>query len=171
MGTSYSSGTQNYVLRDHPHAYGDKTAGISYGFIRPGSSPRVWGQACAIAVNIVVTRIIPTRMGTRNSADICQKITKDHPHAYGDKTRPNPIATRTIGSSPRVWGQVRAKPGKKHTDRIIPTRMGTSKAYRQLRLFGQDHPHAYGDKGSSSDTSFFIVGSSPRVWGQEKESD
>ena len=51
-------------FEDHPHACGDKTAGISYGFIMPGSSPRVWGQEDEIMEEIRVYRIIPTRVGT-----------------------------------------------------------------------------------------------------------
>ncbi len=44
--------------------------------------------------------------------------------------------------------------------------MGTSKAYRQLRLARQDHPHAYGDKLSGGIATLILLGSSPRVWGQ-----
>ena len=35
-------------------------------------------------------------------------------------------------------------------------------------IFGlrKDHPHAYGDKLASPETSILLKGSSPRVWGQ-----
>ena len=50
---------------------------------------------------------------------------------------------------------------------IIPTRMGTSLLMLVYALLTEDHPHAYGDKNWSANTVFGIVGSSPRVWGQE----
>ena len=45
--------------------------------------------------------------------------------------------------------------------------MGTSTQDRIYTTFNQDHPHAYGDKKEQEDTRNLLVGSSPRVWGQE----
>ena len=45
-------------------------------------------------------------MGTRYVDEYSYDSIEDHPHAYGDKI---PITDRpviTLGSSPRVWGQV-----------------------------------------------------------------
>ena len=50
---------------------------------------------------------------------------------------------------------------------IIPTRVGTSIMTCDYRVDDEDHPHACGDKVWSANTIFGIVGSSPRVWGQE----
>ena len=50
-----------------------------------GSSPRVWGQACFVNFLVSPARIIPTRMGTRQSFIRLIGVIKDHPHAYGDK--------------------------------------------------------------------------------------
>ena len=72
-----------------------------------------------------------------------------------------------LGSSPRVWGQGALRAVGYCRIGIIPTRVGTSIVSDILSLLIWDHPHACGDKGSSADTSFFIVGSSPRVWGQD----
>ena len=44
--------------------------------------------------------------------------------------------------------------------------MGTSSAILFIRADKKDHPHAYGDKASSSADGFRVPGSSPRVWGQ-----
>ena len=52
-------------------------------------------------------------------------IDKDHPHAYGDKPCKDPAKSATIGSSPRVWGQVCETAAGLTSDGIIPTRMGT----------------------------------------------
>ena len=70
------------------------------------------------------------------------------------------------GSSPRVWGQVKATNIDGQTIRIIPTRVGTSpvKTLPSRRLW--DHPHACGDKCGGGKWYTRHVGSSPRVWGQ-----
>ena len=53
------------VVKDHPHACGDKAF---HEFIRTqllGSSPRVWGQGKFMLLFLQYLRIIPTRVGTR----------------------------------------------------------------------------------------------------------
>ena len=64
MGTSTKSTVLFFCLKDHPHAYGDKKSidKIAGGTI--GSSPRVWGQVFDINRDVLIARIIPTRMGT-----------------------------------------------------------------------------------------------------------
>ena len=50
----------------------------------------------------------------------------DHPHAYGDKPKDFFILFDSVGSSPRVWGQVKVALEARTSGGIIPTRMGTS---------------------------------------------
>ena len=50
---------------------------------------------------------------------------------------------------------------------IIPTRMGTRESELKTYPSTADHPHAYGDKINQAFDKNIIVGSSPRVWGQE----
>ena len=111
-----------------------------------GSSPRVWGQEFVTVGLFAFARIIPTRMGTRvcylGFVCLCQ----DHPHAYGDKQLSLTLSVMLRGSSPRVWGQVRAINSPLDIERIIPTRMGTSKQRYRNCHNRRDHPHAYGDK-------------------------
>ena len=90
----------------------------------------------------------------------------DHPHAYGDKNRPQLCNLFFAGSSPRVWGQVNGLFAKREIERIIPTRMGTRVIVILKDCIFQDHPHAYGDKPICSGLFYFHLGSSPRVWGQ-----
>ena len=80
MGTSNRDFVTVCVYQDHPHAYGDKCVTQSHvtnnvgsslrgdGWVleRNGSSPRVWGQVSDKSTLKSVSRIIPTRMGTRN---------------------------------------------------------------------------------------------------------
>ena len=65
MGTRAKALSGRLLSWDHPHAYGDKA--VAAGTLRPcrGSSPRVWGQERRMSKTPTVSRIIPTRMGTR----------------------------------------------------------------------------------------------------------
>ena len=77
-----------------------------------------------------------------------------------------PFVSLSIGSSPRVWGQVSAAFCVAVNHGIIPTRMGTSIGGLPIGLVGRDHPHAYGDKNGDVVEKSETPGSSPRVWGQ-----
>ena len=46
-------------------------------------------------------------------------------------------------------------------------RVGTSRGGINMYYNQKDHPHACGDKLSSSLKAYYIQGSSPCVWGQE----
>ena len=69
--------------------------------------------------------IIPTRVGTSRRNSVAFRFVWDHPHACGDKKSIDKIAGGTIGSSPRVWGQVAAIVWLFGLFGIIPTRVGT----------------------------------------------
>ena len=147
MGTRISHFRRSAPREDHPHAYGDKSLRTLKTARLRGSSPRVWGQGIS---------------GNMNA-----EIKRDHPHAYGDKFLPTVATLSTKGSSPRVWGQVPRPLGKVKKASIIPTRMGTSPRQIQTSEFGADHPHAYGDKIAYILHACKVMGSSPRVWGQD----
>ena len=166
MGTSCRTNVTHSLIKDHPHAYGDKRtqAPIHSGLL--GSSPRVWGQDTEYSVCCPSVRIIPTRMGTSKGRGQYVATIRDHPHAYGDKQKNFHGAEERGGSSPRVWGQVNSDGVPVSSDRIIPTRMGTSLPLQKLLYPSKDHPHAYGDKIWQNGTKHQFKGSSPRVWGQ-----
>ncbi len=65
MGTSITSKNFFILLKDHPHAYGDKSIVTPATFVVKGSSPRVWGQVIGDLDTSAKLGIIPTRMGTR----------------------------------------------------------------------------------------------------------
>ena len=125
MGTSSSPVRKSSFVKDHPHAYGDKYLPLHCGPMMTGSSPRVWGQAPLMRCTGMLSRIIPTRMGTRKENSMIISEVQDHPHAYGDKFRVKLLDFCKVGSSPRVWGQVTEPPPERAVVRIIPTRMGT----------------------------------------------
>ena len=55
------------------------------------------------------------------------------------------------------------------SDRIVPTRVGTSREMTNSHGCYQNRPHACGDKPSIQLTLLTVWGSSPRVWGQVAE--
>ena len=85
-------------------------------------------------------------MGTSAPAGQKRHEFRDHPHAYGDKDFCCADVSRSIGSSPRVWGQEIMPKYNELYSRIIPTRMGTRVSDDMTFLKKEDHPHAYGDK-------------------------
>ena len=138
-----------------------------YSVIKVGSSPRVWGQVKQSVCTIYELRIIPTRVGTSDTFSSDTPQGRDHPHACGDKFTSVKVCFADGGSSPRVWGQGVSRRIFLSTRGIIPTRVGTSFFVYQRRIKLQDHPHACGDKVAVPAKQTHLVGSSPRVWGQE----
>ena len=110
--------------------------------------------------------IIPTRVGTRHDIKYQDLMSKDHPHACGDKVISLETDTPSEGSSPRVWGQAFAVRFAVLIIGIIPTRVGTSSLYISALPSVRDHPHACGDKITAIIQECAQRGSSPRVWGQ-----
>ena len=106
----------------------------------------MWGQAHPRPRGAVHLRIIPTRVGTSCEEKNEYRLTRDHPHACGDKAEKAEPTQVIAGSSPRVWGQVSDKNGNVIDSRIIPTRVGTRNGLSGKRTINQDHPHACGDK-------------------------
>ena len=146
MGTSDWCDEPEMFHEDHPHACGDKRVVSHLVNCRKGSSPRVWGQVRDKPMTVGAMRIIPTRVGTSKRYTLPAPLTKDHPHACGDKTCVLPICATVWGSSPRVWGQVESMSGASGQLRIIPTRVGTSLLHGSKHSCNKDHPHACGDK-------------------------
>ena len=131
-----------------------------------GSSPRVWGQAVSTYTTEDDSRIIPTRVGTRNFEKFRICNSQDHPHACGDKGNKSKDYVIGVGSSPRVWGQASVSVACTGWSRIIPTRVGTSFTIMPTPEVYEDHPHACGDKTYKGENNTGTEGSSPRVWGQ-----
>ena len=125
VGTSPLTACMLRVLKDHPHACGDKIYNETCGRIAQGSSPRVWGQDPITVPNRPEPRIIPTRVGTSGAKSPKRLRKQDHPHACGDKEFIHITMQIVIGSSPRVWGQGYMVFVFVPAQLIIPTRVGT----------------------------------------------
>ena len=105
VGTRCKASQNSLLMRDHPHACGDKCGNSGGTAEKPGSSPCVWGQADFNASYSLEVRIIPMRVGTRFVVYVLDKLFEDHPHACGDKSTYYSSSDYSIGSSPCVWGQ------------------------------------------------------------------
>ena len=64
-GDKRANGKIGLAIKDHPHACGDKCRDDCGSVQNIGSSPRVWGQVYNNYQNYHLSRIIPTRVGTR----------------------------------------------------------------------------------------------------------
>src|SRR5690606_17854379 len=67
VGNTYfcsSSGPRQTV---HPHACGEHTSIHPGGFLKSGSSPRMWGTRCKARHWIIKCRFIPTHVGNTQS--------------------------------------------------------------------------------------------------------
>ena len=125
VGTSISFAYFHNILRDHPHACGDKRYGQCVFLLRLGSSPCVWGQVEDKNSVKVFDGIIPMRVGTRGNRRFYPVVVQDHPHACGDKFYSVKNCTLCSGSSPCVWGQAATQSRFTDRARIIPMRVGT----------------------------------------------
>ena len=65
-----------------------------------------------------------------------------------------------------MWGQAFSVFRGRCGNRIIPTRVGTSRKEQANAVEDEDHPHACGDKLREYSRETHRRGSSPRVWGQ-----
>ena len=86
VGTRHNLNPRNNADRDHPHACGDKQTGNFDMPVIQGSSPCVWGQGKLKKEAQTLGRIIPMRVGTRQGHLYPNRLSKDHPHACGDKS-------------------------------------------------------------------------------------
>ena len=85
----------------------------------------MWGQDNQPSRTGDKFRIIPTRVGTSIALLHRLNSDRDHPHACGDKIPVLVTVAFSLGSSPRVWGQVAVVGLGLYAVRIIPSRVGT----------------------------------------------
>jgi len=103
---------------------------------------------------------------------LCMRtVGADHPHACGEKTRIPISQSLPYGSSPRVWGEVVRVGAGADKSRIIPTRVGRSCEISADFSSAQDHPHACGEKRKNGSRVGCAAGSSPRVWGEARNTN
>ncbi len=146
VGTAGAAADPLWGLAVHPHACGDSCPAPAGSILIRGSPPRLWGQLRARRPQARGHRFTPTPVGTApHRRPACPSPTV-HPHACGDSGGRFMFNDSTLGSPPRLWGQlqVAAPPRKSSTV----------------------HPQACGDSERMLKSASSSIGSPPRLWGQ-----
>ncbi len=117
----------------HPHACGDN------------ESPLLWPGWLAVH---------PHACGDNIGRRFLVSAVAVHPHACGDNWPTLTAFCVTVGSPPRVWGQL-PRPGSGDVlTRFTPTRVGTTQRGADDASSPPVHPHACGDNGNPPYSQF-----------------
>ena len=114
-------------------------------------------------------RFIPTCVGNWSVSFSGIRTSPVHPHVCGELVSRCVAPSDNLGSSPRVWGTALMRAVALEKIRFIPTCVGncthTNMIYRILSV----HPHVCGELVLVMHEDEWKSGSSPRVWGTEKQ--
>ena len=165
VGNTRCHRTMRWRTSAHPHACGEYAVRSNTRLSAAGSSPRVWGIRCRIALVLHRDRFIPTRVGNTRSCASVWMIWAVHPHACGEYCSALSPQELENGSSPRVWGIPHCDEIEVRNCRFIPTRVGNTSRCRATSGARSVHPHACGEYEPPILLRPSYNGSSPRVWG------
>ena len=102
--------------------------------LKPGPSPRGWGEPGTKGGPDRGGRTIPTRVGRTTYYTDYRRIGEDHPHAGGENAERQSNLAESEGPSPRGWGEPRFRWNVARYGRTIPTRVGRT---HRMGLFCQ----------------------------------
>mgnify|MGYP003377336952 CR=1 FL=1 len=92
-----------------------------------------------------------------------------HPHVCGERNGYLRFPMAFGGSSPRLWGTVKAGQVADGACRFIPTSVGNGPFLMRSCTQSAVHPHVCGERIDTHNGILTTVGSSPRLWGTEVE--
>ena len=151
---------------EHPHGRGEKDCYGKRDWPELGTSPRAWGEATPLRAGRAANRNIPTGVGRRACALRQNNRAPEHPHGRGEKRPKSGPNMRSIGTSPRAWGEE----SRAHVDdvgrRNIPTGVGRSATVSAITKRPAEHPHGRGEKATRRRRAQRPGGTSPRAWGE-----
>ena len=168
VGNCIDFNITNHDSAVHPHVCGELYSLLDVLYVLYGSSPRVWGTATMEFIDTKPDRFIPTCVGNCIKWYPRKRRVPVHPHVCGELCggycwfRPN------YGSSPRVWGTVGFALWCMLLTRFIPTCVGNCSTHRYPVTSRSVHPHVCGELSSGLFGIFGRGGSSPRVWGTDR---
>ena len=162
--TSNSTGKRRSATV-HPHACGEHVYICLSRWCRCGSSPRMWGTRIHLFIPMVSVRFIPTHVGNTNQPRLISDSVTVHPHACGEHKDRGGVRHFSSGSSPRMWGTLRAILLSLFVRRFIPTHVGNTIVFNDVPLATSVHPHACGEHLIVTTKLKTMFGSSPRMWG------
>ncbi|MDB5033316.1 MAG: hypothetical protein JWQ98_557 [Chlorobi bacterium] len=153
VGRSTPSRMTVIELAVHPHACGEIVLADYPAAAKGGSSPRMWGDRGNRGRPAWRHRFIPTHVGRSLAAIIQCRNHSVHPHACGEIASLPHTIHRSIGSSPRMWGDHRLLAFIATTARFIPTHVGRSTRSSVPGHRPSVHPHACGEISASRRTA------------------
>ena len=133
-----------------------------------GSSPRVWGTPTTATLCGLIFRFIPTGVGNASEPTAQISAPPVHPHGCGERLSKSDVTAKINGSSPRVWGTQNRLINRHGVKRFIPTGVGNATAALAINASQSVHPHGCGERPLFVSIIFTPDGSSPRVWGTQK---
>jgi len=151
---------------DHPHACGENDWQHLFLFSFHGPSPRMWGELRSLLIVVSGMRTIPTHVGRTYRGSGIARGQADHPHACGENRYKVTRGKRSIGPSPRMWGEPCLRRWATSDVRTIPTHVGRTECFSFYLYKLTDHPHACGENASESFFRSNSSGPSPRMWGE-----
>ena len=155
----------------HPHACGERSAMRCICASISGSSPRMWGTPFAMMYLSSVYRFIPTHVGNAEYILCNAGRTTVHPHACGERLNKQTAIAAKTGSSPRMWGTLLRLRRALCPTRFIPTHVGNATPAPLGNGCVSVHPHACGERLSTTRAIINFYGSSPRMWGTLQQSN
>ena len=149
----------------HPRVCGEhRSKPCSVRFVM-GSSPRMRGTQCRLAMNNGPTGIIPAYAGN-TIVSKCDKITeRDHPRVCGEHTTEPACGRWSTGSSPRMRGTPKWMVLHVLPYGIIPAYAGNTPAQERPTSLQRDHPRVCGEHVVERRSRRGFKGSSPRMRG------
>ena len=125
----------------------------------------MWGTRQVHDFRVRLGRFIPTGVGNTTGVESDIATFAVHPHGCGEHSEFFIRQSLDTGSSPRVWGTLRAQPAIKADLRFIPTGVGNTDWKNPIATGLAVHPHGCGEHNLIEGSVLSAAGSSPRVWG------
>ena len=151
--------------RDHPRVCGEHPRMPPGGSPFSGSSPRMRGAQARVPLEMRASGIIPAYAGSTRRGCSSSAAPGDHPRVCGEHGTTSVEPSMETGSSPRMRGAQDVGRGLGEGAGIIPAYAGSTRACPWGPTPARDHPRVCGEHLSSTMTSNYTAGSSPRMRG------
>ena len=149
----------------HPRACGELEEIARDADFSRGSSPRMRGTRHLTVADRVSRRFIPAHAGNSHHSEHRRCRESVHPRACGELGFGDNSDYKIVGSSPRMRGTQRGVGRRSCRNRFIPAHAGNSAAVPAASVCNSVHPRACGELSSTSEQTYHLSGSSPRMRG------
>ena len=152
--------------RAHPRVCGENPTMVAWRLPAAGSSPRVRGKPGFLRPLLPEGGLIPACAGKTRRARALRHRPPAHPRVCGENDDAHVSQGVGVGSSPRVRGKPRLRPGIRLVDRLIPACAGKTRRPGGRRSGVSAHPRVCGENPWTAYGAASPRGSSPRVRGK-----